>query len=143
VRSSEYIKSKLFEVAYRESDGKAGVYGEIIAWSIANRVRRGMGNWIEVLKNVPRYRAAEPISDDFPDLWNPQVTRLLQSVDSIYENQGEDLSHGGIYYAMTEKGVNDWFKEFVIDSGNFNKCAIQNSLCVWGEKKLIGGAKKW
>ena len=137
MRSADYIKSKLFEVAYRESNGKAGTYGIIIAHCLANRVRRNMGTWAEVLTNVPKYRASEPDPvSDFPPLWEPLVQMLLQAVDGIYENSGNDLSNGGLYYCMTEKGTNEWFRDYVIKGHSVT--AIQNTLKVWGEKTTIG-----
>jgi hypothetical protein len=136
MRSSDYIKAKLFEVAYQESNGKAGIYGIIIAHCLANRVRRNMGTWAEVLANVPKYRANEPDpTSAFPNLWEPQVQMLLQAVDGVYENNGNDLSNGGLYYCMTEKGTNDWFRDFV---KGYSVTAIQNSLKVWGEKTIVG-----
>lgn len=137
MRSSDYLKAKLFEVAYQESNGKAGIYGIIIAHCLANRVRRNMGTWQEVLANVPRYRANEPEpTPAFPSLYEPQTQMLLQGVDAIYENSGVDPSNGGLYYCMTEHGANEWFREFVIKGHSVT--AIQNSLKVWGERTIIG-----
>lgn len=137
MRSSDYIKAKLFEVAYQESNGKAGIYGIIIAHCLANRVRRNMGTWQEVLANVPKYRANEPDpAPACPPIWEPQTQMLLQAVDAIYENSGQDHSNGGLYWCMTEKGSNEWFRDFVIK--NHSVTAIQNSLKVWGEKTIIG-----
>jgi hypothetical protein len=139
VRSQDIIKAKLFEVAWRESNGKAGLYGEIIAWCLANRVRRNMGTWAEVLANVPKYRANEPDpSADMPNLWEPNVVKLLQAIDDIYDNAGLDHSNGGIYWCFTEKGANPWFKENVMDNKEYSVKAIQNSLKVWGEAVIIG-----
>jgi hypothetical protein len=134
--SSEYIKCKLFETAYKESNGKAGIYGLIIAHCIANRVRRQMGTWSEVLANVPKYRANEPEPTSEPNLWEPQTQMLLQGVDAVYDNSTEDKANGGLYYCFTELGANDWFREFVIKS--YANVATQNSLKVWGEKTMIG-----
>jgi hypothetical protein len=136
VRSSDYIKVRLFETAYRESHGKAGIYGLIIAHCLANRVRRNMGTWLEVLANVPKYRANEPDPSLEPNLWEPQTQMLLQEVDAIYENAVEDKSNGGIYWCFTEKGANDWFRDFVINT--YAVTAMQNGLKVWGEKTVIG-----
>jgi hypothetical protein len=37
---------------------------------------------------------------------------------------------------MTERGANDWFRDFVVKEHNVT--AIQNSLKVFGEKTIIG-----
>jgi hypothetical protein len=139
MRPQDLIKAKLFDTAWRESNGKAGLYGEIIARCLANRVRRNMGTWAEVLSNVAKYRANEPDPlPEMPNLWEPSVLKLLSAVDEIYENAGLDSSNGGIWYIFTERGVNEWFKTFVIDSGQYSVTAIQNSLKVFGEKTIIG-----
>lgn len=143
MRSAEYIKAKLFEVAWRESGGRAGIYGVIVAWCLANRVRRNMGTWLEVLGNVPKYRASVPEElPEFPSLWEPPVQMLLQAVDDVYENRGEDKSNGGLYWCFTENGTNDWFSKVVL-GGAFSVTAIQNSLKVWGEKTIIGKEMQW
>jgi len=139
MRAQDVIKAQLFLTAWKESGGKAGIAGEIIARCLANRVRRNMGNWPEVLLNVPRYRANEPEPlPDMPNLWDPQVMRLMQQIENVYDNAGEDPSNGGLYWCFTERGANPWFKEFVIGSDKLAVTAIQNSLKVWGEKTMIG-----
>ena len=143
MRSADYLKMKLFETAWRESGGRAGIYGVMVAWCLANRVRRNMGTWLEVLQNVPRYRAAEPdVTGEFPRLFEPAVQMLLHAVDDIYDNRGEDKSNGGLYWSFTELGANDWFKEFII-GGEYSVTAIQNSLKIWGEKIIMGRELSW
>lgn len=135
--SADYIKMKLFEVALRESNGKAGIYGLIIARCLANRVRRNMGTWLEVLANVPKYHANEPLpSADLPNLWQPQVQMLLQGIDDVYENRGIDPANGGLYWCFTENGMNEYFRESLMKPNAVT--AIQNSLKVWGEPTVIG-----
>lgn len=130
---------RLFEAGYKESGGKCGLYGEIVCWCLANRVRRHMGNWSEVLTNIPKYRANEPPPvPEIADLWNPQVQKLMQEIDNIYDNAGEDKANGGIYWIFTERGVTDWFREFVINNKSLSCTAIQNSLKVYGEATIIG-----
>ena len=98
-----------------------------------------MGSWSEVLANVPKYRGNEPEpTPDVPNLWEPNTSKLLQAVDDCYDNSGLDPSNGGLFYLFTERGVNDWFKEFVIGNPQYSVSAIQNSLKCWGEVKTVG-----
>lgn len=139
MRSTDYIKAKLFDVAYHESNGKCGIYGEIVARCLANRVRRHMGTWSEVLMNYIKYRANAPDAiSDMPNLWDPQTQKLMQVMDDVYDNAGEDPSNGGLYWIFTEKGVNDWFRTFVINNQEYAVTAMQNSMKVYGEKIIIG-----
>lgn len=139
MRPADIIKAKLFETAWRESNGKAGLYGEIIARCLANRVKRNMGGWVEVLANVPKYRANEPDAlPDMPNLWDPNVVKLMQAVDDIYDNAGLDDSNGGLFYCFTAKGANAWFKEHVIGNKQYSVKATQIDLKVWGEATIIG-----
>ena len=141
MRSADVIKVQLFLTAYRESNGKCGLYGEIVAWCLANRVRRNMGTWVETLANVPKYRANEPDPvPDMPNLWDPNVVKLMQAVDGIYNNAGLDHSNGGLFYCFTEKGTSPWFREFVIEGKEYACTAMQNSLKCWGEKTVVGKA---
>ena len=139
MNSRDIIKAELFKVAYVHSYGKAGLYGEIVAWCLANRVRRNMGNWLEVIANVSKYQASEPDSTPYPpNVWEPNVVKLLHAIDDIYDNAGLDQSNGGLYWCFTENGANEWFRENVIANDDLSVTATQNSLRVWGPKKTIG-----
>jgi hypothetical protein len=130
---SNVIKSLLAITAWREAGHLGGhLSSEIVAWCIANRVRRGFGNWTEVLENIPQYRASDdPLLTTLPNLWEPGFIRLLQDIDHIYDNVGPDLSNGGVYWAETNKSVNEWFKANVINTTEHKRCASMNALVVW------------
>jgi hypothetical protein len=98
-----------------------------------------MGTWAEVLTNVSKYRANEPDPlPDMPSLWDPNIVKLMQIVDDVYDNAGFDTSNGGLYYMFTEKGCNDWFQDFVVKNKEYSVVSVQNSLKVWGEITVIG-----
>lgn len=133
MKASDVIKSQLFLASWRESEGEGHLTGEMIAWCLANRVRKGMGNWQEVLANINRYRAQdnEP-SSDFPNLWDAHVVKLMQQVDNVYDNIGRDLANGGIFYFFSNKEIVPWFKHAVIESGDYTRKACMNSFVVFG-----------
>lgn len=133
MKSSDVIKCQLFLTSWRESQGAGHLTGEMIAWALANRVRKGMGNWQEVLTSVERYRAHEiPPSNDFPNLWEPHVVKLMQQVDNVYDNLGRDLANGGMFYCFSEREIVPWFKQAVIESGDYSRKACMNSFVIFG-----------
>lgn len=133
MKGSDVIKSQLFISAWREVKGQGHLAGEMVAWCFANRVRRGMGNWAEVLANIDRYRAHDiPKSEEFPNLWDAHAVKLMQAVDNVYDNLGKDLANGGMFYCFSEQEVRPWFKDAVLDNHDYKRTAAMNSLIIFG-----------
>jgi hypothetical protein len=107
----------------------------MIAGCLSNRVRLGWGQWLDVLKGVPKFSAVleQPNRDKWPDIWAPDFVKLLHSIDGIYDGSIADPAMGGIYWADLSKGragiTNPWFQEKILDLRT--PCANQGSFTVF------------
>lgn len=130
------IKSLLAVEAWREGR----VYGghlamEMIAWTMANRVRAGHLDWMACLKTADAYKATLPAEKEYPNIWDAGFLALCQNIDAIYDNAAKDLSCGGIYWLDIAKDVSTDFKQKVIDNPLMTRVACMNSLTIYGLKE--------
>lgn len=105
----------------------------MILGCLANRQKLGWGNYLEVLKSLPKFSAVTelPNRDKFPDIWEQNFVRLLHAVDGVYDGSMPDPSMGGLYWADLKNVTNPWFKEKVIDNPLHSICANQNSFTIF------------
>ena len=133
MRNSEVIKGLLVIEAWREGKEYGGnLAAETVAWCLANRVRRAMGDWMTVLKDAPKYRAIDRTITDLPNIWEPSFVTLCQHIDDIYDNVGKDLSCGGVFYADASKEILPWFKNDIIQNPGLSRVNTVAALTVWG-----------
>lgn len=133
MRNGEVAKALLVVEAWREGREYGGyLASEQVAWCLANRVRRGMGSWMDVLANADKNKATAPAERAFPNLWDADFMMLCSKVDGIYDNMGSDLAQGGIFYADTSKEISEWFKSDVIRNPAMTRLVQMNSFCIWG-----------
>lgn len=98
---------------------------------LANRVRRGWGNWNDVLNNIPRYAAEEIQPYNIPSVWEVNVVRLLTEVEGIYDGSGKDQSCGGLYWCDSRRVTRKWFLNEIIRSGIHKVVSNMNSLTIY------------
>ena len=105
----------------------------MIMGCLANRVRLGWSNWFETLKNIPKYSALlkQPNRDIFPDLWEPNFIRLLQSVEGVMEGSMIDPACGGVFWADLRHIDNPWFLAKVLNDPLRSPCANLNSFTIF------------
>lgn len=89
----------------------------LIAQCIANRVRSGWGDWLDVLFKIPVHAAVHitEIPTGFPELYDPNFIKLLEAIDGIYAGTAQDTTGGAFFWAdMGEKKITrDWFLETI------------------------------
>lgn len=131
LRPDDFSRSLLVLYAWRKGKDFGGhLASEMIMHVLANRVRLGWGNWMQVLKSAQQYDAVQDQGNEYPELWKPEFTRLLHSVESAFESSAKDLSNGALYYADLAKPIsNDWFKEKILgDLQTHRRVADMSSL---------------
>jgi hypothetical protein len=124
-------KAWLFVQAFRE----AGHLGEqamlAVAFALRNRQRAGWegGNWALVVKHCNRIRYnTVPPNDEYPDLRDPIVRRVMTKIDSIYDGSAPDTfvscvhptegARTGKYWAILHQITNPEFLERIVRSPN-------------------------
>lgn len=91
---------------------------------LAQRVRAGWGNWIEVIYRIPTFSAVyeQPNRDAIPTIWEPGFVRLLHEVESIYDGS-VSYAKDSLYWCDTRFVETEFFKEKIL--GNLE----QHSRC--------------
>lgn len=103
--------------------------GCIIGSVIANRVRKGWGNWLEVVDRIPRFAAIKDMPTATPEVWSPLFVKLLHEVDAIYDgskNYASFKTHDGVpvdalYWCDSRFLETDFFKEKIIGQPDIHK----------------------
>lgn len=80
---------------------------------IANRVRAGWGNWLDVLDSVPKYCAQIEQPTGTPQIWEPEFVRLLHEVGPIFDGT-QDYSKGAMYWCDTRRIETAFFKNKIL-----------------------------
>ena len=86
---------------------------------LANRQRLGWGSWGDILDGIPKKSSLLEQPSGYPTAWEPNFTRILAEVGSIYDGS-KDYSSGGLYWCELNKIENPWFKENILgqDTGH-------------------------
>ncbi len=130
LRPDDMQKACLFLTAWREGNAYGGTLAtEAIMSTIMNRVKAGWGSCLEVIEDLPN-KSATTLRTGMPKLWEPQASRLLHSVEGIFDGSAKDLSNGALYWFDSNCEVtNEWFKDKILgDLNTHKKTADMNSL---------------
>ena len=110
-------KSKLVEIGWRfgQSYGGGHLAAQHVMSVVANRVRAGWGQWLEVLNDIPKYMAESQMPPlEFPNVWEGNFVKILHVVDGVHDGSAKDLSNGALYWADTSRIENPWFLEKIV-----------------------------
>ena len=135
LRQDDMVKSQLVLVSWRYGVSYGGHLASLmIMGCIANRVRAGWGQWLNVIEKIPNYSALNETPNDnkFPEIWEPTFVRLLHEVDSVYDSSGVDYSKGAFYWCDLRTIERDWFREKILQQPeNHPRVADMNSLTLF------------
>ena len=122
LRQDDWQKAKLVTVMWQHGNAFGGHLASCMIGSvIASRVKRGWGNWSEVIDRIPRFAAIKEMPTGTPEIWDASFVKLLHEVDSIYDgskNYAQSKSSDGsmrdaLYWADLSKIDNPWFTEHI------------------------------
>lgn len=136
LKGTDFIKSLLLERAWMEAHVLGGVRPmQMVAQCLANRVRLGWGTWSYVLSSMAKYSAYDAPTLLLPDPGDPTFTKLLPSIDAIYDNTFEDLVKGGVFWCdlgalSASRMVNSWFETNVMSNQDRVK-TVMGTFAVW------------
>ena len=106
--------------------------------ALANRVRCGWGNWLQVIDGIPTFMAENELPElKHPSVWEPAFVKLLHAVDGIYDGSATDLSHGGLFWGELNHIERPWFREKIIAARKEDgapqhaRVSDMNSLSFW------------
>lgn len=118
LKQDDYIKAHLVETGWRFGHSYGGYKaGQLVMHTLANRVRVGWGNWLQILDGIPKFMAENELPPlEHPPLWEPGFVKLLHSVDGIFDGSIPDDSTGALYWADLNKIERPWFKEKILDA---------------------------
>lgn len=144
LKQDQYIQGRLVEMGWRFGKAYGGhMAGQLVMCTLANRVRKGWGSWLQVIDNVPKFMAENELPPlEHPSLWEPGFVKMLHAVDGIYDGSVVDLSKGATYWADLAHVERPWFKTAIIDSKDpltglprYMRVVDMNSLSFWTEFK--------
>ena len=93
----------------------------MIMHTIANRVRCGWGNWLQMIDRVPAFMAEDEIPPlVHPPIFEPTFIKLLQTVDGIFDGSTPDLSKGALYWGDLAKIERTWFMDKIVQGRTVN-----------------------
>ncbi len=121
---ADFEKAEAVLLAWREerSNGVNGMLGVIFV--VRNRSKAGWndGDWIKIIDARNQFSSMSVLGNsqtvDYPDVRDPSFLQVLQTVDSIYDDDRADLlTNGALYYAdlaspAYEKG--GWFDRVIM-----------------------------
>src|ERR1051326_685181 len=109
--NENFVKSILALLAYREERSN-GINGQLgVMFVVRNRVKAGWqgGDWLKVITGHNQFSSISIVGDSqtvvYPQLGDPNFTKLLQYVDGVFDNTMTDsLTQGALYYADLNSG---------------------------------------
>jgi hypothetical protein len=138
LRQDDFVKAQVVLFAWRQGQEYGGWKSAAMIMSVlANRVKAGWGNWIEVYQTIPKYAAHPYVETGMPDLWDESFTNILHEVDTIYagtQNYAMSMPPKNLGYAIPPQGALYWADTRRITTPFF-KNKIQYNL----EHPIIGG----
>jgi hypothetical protein len=115
---ADFEKAVATLLAWREerSNGPNGMLA--VLFVVRNRSKAGWngGDWAKIIEGHNQFSSISVLGDsqtvEYPDVRDPAFLAILQSVDSVYDDERQDLlTNGALYYADLGKGVTPggWF----------------------------------
>ena len=114
LRQDDYQKAQLVTVGWRWGREYGGHMAACMVMStLANRVRLGWGNWLEVIDRIYAFSAQIEVPVGTPAIWEPGFVRLLHEVEGIYDGS-VDYSKGALYWCDTRRVETPFFKDKIL-----------------------------
>ena len=137
LRQNDFIKSQVVLEAWRQASHYGGHRSMLmIACAIGNRVRSGWGSWLEVLAGLESTSAGDTPGlhrYGMPPLNDANFLRILQEIDDVYDNRGQDLANGGLYWGDMANITRPWFQQEILDHPEEHpRLANCGTLTFWG-----------
>jgi hypothetical protein len=86
LRQDDFMKGELVKVGWQHGRVYGGHLASCMIMSVlANRVRKGWGNYLQVIDRIPTFAAIKEMPKGTPEIWEPEFVRLLHEVDAIYD----------------------------------------------------------
>ncbi len=88
----------------------------MILGCLANRVKLGWGEGLDVLQKIPQFSATteQPNRDKWPNIWEPNFVKLLHLAPAVMDGSAVDPASGAVYWADTRRIETQFFKEKII-----------------------------
>jgi hypothetical protein len=103
----------------------------MIGSCIANRVRLGWGNWLDIIDRIPNFAAQKEMPTGTPPLWEPEFVRLLHEVEGIYDGS-QDHAKGAVYWCDTRRIETSFFKDKILGQQELHPRVMEmNTLCLF------------
>jgi len=135
VRIDDFIKSHLVLTGWRYGQlyGQGGhLVSTLVMSCIANRQKKGWGEWFQIISSIPKYAAEIESPGGFPEVWEPSFIRLLHEVEGIYDGSVKDIACGGVYWGDLRKIETPFFKDVILGQKELHPRAVDmNSFSVW------------
>lgn len=132
LRQDDYIKARLVEMGWRFGQTYGGGYraGELVMHTLANRVRKGWGSWLQIIDSVPKYMAENELPKlEHPSIWTPEFIKLLHIVEGVYDGSAPDPTKptggpnrigehlvGALYWGTLSRIERPWFKDRILNA---------------------------
>jgi hypothetical protein len=131
-RYADLIKGQLALTAWRHGRTYGGHAASLlIAQVIATRVKKGFGNWFDVIQNIPKFSATLDQPTGFPNAWDRDFLRVLSEIDGVFDGTAKDNTNAALFWADLNNITSEWFLENVARSPNHTRVADMNSLTFW------------
>ena len=123
LRQDDYMRSALVTTMWRHGRVYGGHLASCMIGSVlANRVRKGWGNWLQVIDRIPKFAAINEMPTGSPEIWEPEFVKLLHEVDGIFDgskNYATFKTHDGsqvdaLYWCDSRFIETDYFKEQIL-----------------------------
>lgn len=114
LRQDDYLRAQLVTAGFLWGREYGGHLGSCMIMScLANRVKLGWGNWIEVIDRIPNYAAQFEMPTGSPTVWDPAFVRLLHEVEGIFDGS-VDYAKEAVYWCDTRRVETPFFKNKII-----------------------------
>lgn len=131
LRQDDFIKGQLVLTMWRHGKDYGGHLASCIIGScIANRVKAGWGNWLQVIDNIPKFAAIQNMPTGTPQIWEPQFVHLLHDVEAIYATTRDDAK-GGLYWCDTRNIETPFFQNRILYNSDHPRVCEMNTLAIF------------
>ena len=145
LRIDDFVKSQLVLVGWQYGqmyDTGGHMCACLVMSCIANRVRAGYGDWLDVIEKIPLYAAEKTAPTWHPGraVWERNFIKILQEVDGIFDGttsvaKGKDIYGNvvmGKYWADLRHIETEFFRERILgDRENHPRLVDMNSFTIF------------